>query len=116
MEKELVLELVQRSVSSLYTKEDVIKIINSIDIPQIRVYQLQKQKNVMLEQKPQEYVSLFDYLGHPAGTALGTQVYEAAKRCKEKTDTRIVSTRTYNGKVLLYRKAFLQEYFASKQA
>lgn len=133
MEKQAVIQKVKQAPSSVFTKQDVLDLLESIEV--FNVVQLPKQEKdeedkivdlypiyvypkqiiVMFEKSTQEYMSLFDYLGHPAGTALGTQVYEAAKRCKEKTDTRIVSTKTYNGKVLLYRKAFLQEYFASKR-
>lgn len=62
-----------------------------------------------------EMVSLFDYLGRAAGTDLGAKVYQASTRLKEKVETREVRTKTYTGRVMLYRKQFLEEYFDIKQ-
>jgi hypothetical protein len=64
----------------------------------------------------QELISLFDYLGHAAGAELGKQVYKTAERLKEKVDTRWVDTKTYKGKVMLYRRGFLQEYFDKQKS
>jgi hypothetical protein len=64
----------------------------------------------------QELMSLYDYLGHAAGKELGDQVYKTAVRLKEKVDTRWVDTRTYRGKVMLYRRGFLQEYFEKQKS
>ena len=58
-------------------------------------------------------MSLFDYLGRPAGDALGQQVARAATGHTPKVNfgTRYVETRTYKGDVMLYPKSFLDEYF-----
>ena len=61
--------------------------------------------------KTQATVSLFDHLGYPAGTELGRAVHRVAKREKEPVSIREVKTKTYTGKVMLYRKEFLTEYF-----
>ena len=60
--------------------------------------------------------SLFDYLGKPAGPQLGNEVYEVAKEkgLTGKIEERHVKTRYYEGKVLLYPKWFLVEYFEMK--
>lgn len=108
MEKRLVLHQVKFSASSIFSKEDVIKLVKSIDENPIKVYQM--------EIKPEpEMVSLYDYLGHAAGLNLGAAVYNTARRTKEKVDIRMVETRTYRGKVMLYRKEFLKEYFQSQR-
>jgi hypothetical protein len=60
-------------------------------------------------------ISLYDYLGYAAGTALGENVYKTAKKLKENMETREVSNTRYKGKVMLYRKEFLEEYFRLKQ-
>ena len=60
-------------------------------------------------------MSLFDYLGRPAGGALGKQVYDAAYQLKVPVETRYVKTKTYTGEVMLYPEAFLKEYFEMKQ-
>lgn len=60
-------------------------------------------------------LSLFDYLGHPAGNKLGEQVAAYAKIRKTKCSTRYVSTKTYSGPVMLYTKEFLDEYFEAKK-
>jgi hypothetical protein len=54
-------------------------------------------------------MSLFDYLGKPAG-----DVARAATGHTPKVNfgTRYVETRTYKGDVMLYPKWFLDEYFS----
>ena len=56
-------------------------------------------------------MSLFDYLGRPAGSELGQRVAAAAARNKVKFETRHVSTRIYTGDVMLYPKNFLDQFF-----
>ena len=56
-------------------------------------------------------MSLFDYLGRPAGPELGQRVAAAAAQNKIKFETRDVSTKTYNGKIMLYPKSFLDQFF-----
>ena len=60
-------------------------------------------------------MSLFDYLGRPAGGELGKQVYNAAYQLKVPVETRYVSNRKYTGEVMLYPEGFLKEYFEMKQ-
>lgn len=59
-------------------------------------------------------LSLFDYLGRPAGGELGKQVYDAAYQLKVPVETRHVTTKTYTGDVMLYPEGFLKEYFENK--
>ena len=56
-------------------------------------------------------LSLFDYLGKPAGTELGGKVYEAARKDNIPVTTREVHTKNYQGKVMLYPKEFLDGFF-----
>lgn len=56
-------------------------------------------------------ISLFEYLKKPAGAALGTAVYQAARRARSPIGIREVSTKRYTGKIVLYTKEFLDEYF-----
>jgi hypothetical protein len=60
-------------------------------------------------------MSLFDYLGHAAGSELGKQVAEYAKIRNAKHSTRYVSNPSYSGEVMLYEKEFLDEYFGVKK-
>lgn len=60
-------------------------------------------------------LSLFDYLGKPAGTELGGKVYEAARKDNIPVTTREVHTKTYSGKVMLYPKTFLDDFFTEKE-
>jgi hypothetical protein len=59
-------------------------------------------------------LSLFDYLGYAAGKELGEQVAEYATIRKAKYGMRNVSTKTYNGPVMLYTQEFLDEFFIVK--
>ena len=61
-------------------------------------------------------LSLYDYLGYPAGNELGKEVAAAASKSNVKFETREVSNPKYIGKVMLYPENFLKEYFESKQA
>jgi hypothetical protein len=109
MEKKLVIHQVKFSPSSIFSKPDVLKLISSIDENPIKVYQME------VKQVQEEMVSLFDFLGHAAGASLGAAVYGVANRTKEKVETREIKTKTYTGKVMLYRKSFLDEYFKVKK-
>lgn len=108
MEKKLVLHQVKFSPSSIFSKEDVLRIVTSVDETPIKIFKME------INPEP-EMVSLFDFLGHAAGAALGAAVYQVARRTREKVETRIVETKTYKGKVMLYRKAFLNDYFKSQR-
>ena len=107
MEKKLVRHQVKHSPSSIFSKQDVLGILDSIDEDPIKIYQM--------EVKEEPTVSLFDYLGYAAGARLGKQVAEAAVRCNEKIAKKAISTRTYTGDVLMYRPQFLKEFFNNKQ-
>ena len=61
--------------------------------------------------KTMNMMSLYDYLGRPAGSELGQQVAAAAPANYVKFETREVSTKTYTGKIMLYPKAFLDQFF-----
>ena len=56
-------------------------------------------------------MSLYDYLGHAAGKNLGKEIFKVAKAKGIKTGIREVSNLKYTGKITLYPKAFLEEYF-----
>jgi len=58
-----------------------------------------------------EYLSLYDYLGKPAGKELGAEVKDDANQKGVPFQIREVSTPHYTGKVLLYPKDFLEFYF-----
>lgn len=61
--------------------------------------------------KQEEFVSLYDFLGKPAGGELGKEVFEVSKRNKIPTRIREISNPKYKGKVMLYPKEFLSKYF-----
>ena len=58
-----------------------------------------------------EMMSLYDYLGHAAGSELGQQVANAAKKAGVKGEIREVRNPVYSGPVMLWPKAFLDLYF-----
>jgi len=62
----------------------------------------------------EEMLSLYDYLGKAAGRELGKQVYQSAYVNKIKVTEKQVSNSAYSGKVLMYPKSFLDEYFKVK--
>ena len=62
-----------------------------------------------------EMISLYDYLGKPAGKELGANVYTSASTKKVPCTIREISNPKYKGKVMLYPKWFLDEYFKVSQ-
>lgn len=58
-----------------------------------------------------EYLSLYDYLGHAAGSDLGKEVAAAATQAGIRLETREVDNPKYTGTILLYPKDFLEAYF-----
>jgi len=58
-----------------------------------------------------EFISLFDYLGKPAGKELGKQVADYALSCLVPHDVRQVANAKYTGPIMLYPKPFLELYF-----
>jgi hypothetical protein len=59
-------------------------------------------------------MSLYDYLGRAAGMELGMEVCKVAVELKETIQEREISNPKYTGKVHLYRREFLDEYFGNK--
>jgi hypothetical protein len=62
-----------------------------------------------------DMMSLYDYLGHAAGSNLGKAVASSAAKQKIKMETRDVANKKYTGPVILYPKYFLDSYFNKKE-
>ena len=58
-----------------------------------------------------EMVSLFEYLGRPAGSVLGKKIALEASKLGIHMSEREISTPKYTGKIMLYPKSFLNSYF-----
>jgi hypothetical protein len=58
-----------------------------------------------------QMVSLYDHLGHAAGSKLGKQVADYAKIRKAKFGTRNVENNSYRGIIYTYEPQFLEEFF-----
>ena len=71
----------------------------------------QKKSNKMTN-TGEHIVSLYEYLHRAAGAELGKRVNIAAMNNNEEQYTREVSTQTYKGTIQMYRREFLDEYFA----
>lgn len=104
--KQYAMNSLKLSPNSIFSKVDVMRLINSILVNPTKIITTERTLQV-------EMVSLFDFMHQkPAGPALGKMVYLAAKAAGEKMQTREISNKTYKGNVLLYRKVFLEQYFA----
>lgn len=64
-----------------------------------------------MEQNQETLISLFDYLGKPAGPELGKRVSEYAISKKVPYSIRPISNPKYQGNVMLYPREFLDEFF-----
>jgi len=56
-------------------------------------------------------ISLYDYLGHAAGSDLGKKVAYAAAKAGIKSEIREVSHIGYKGPIMLYPRDFLDNFF-----
>ena len=61
------------------------------------------------------YISLFDYLGKPAGKEVGARVNERVREFGIEDKKRFVRNKNYTGKVNLYPEAFLEYYFTNAE-
>ena len=57
-------------------------------------------------------ISLYDYLGHAAGSELGKKVAIAASRAGVKSEVREVKHAGWNGPIMLYPRDFLDNFFS----
>lgn len=64
----------------------------------------------------EQYLSLYEYLGKPAGGELGKQIFERAKSQNIKVNSVEISNPKYTGKVLTYPKSFLDNEFKQSEA
>ena len=76
-------------------------------IPQKRI----KTTIITKKDNSMSMMSLYDYLGHAAGSDLGQKVATAARQAGVKGEMREVSNPVYKGNVMLWPKAFLDLYF-----
>lgn len=67
-----------------------------------------------MEEQKSYMMSLYEYLGRAAGSELGKQVADTAVKLRETIQEQDVSNPKYTGKVKLYRREFLDEYFGKK--
>jgi hypothetical protein len=63
----------------------------------------------------QQYKSLYEYLGKPAGGELGQQVARDAGMDGVKIGTQYVNTLRYQGNILTYPVEWLDKYFNKQQ-
>jgi len=61
-------------------------------------------------------MSLYDYLGRPAGSNLGEQVFRAASVSRIPVKTKEVTTPKYKGKIMMYPENWLIGYFSTGQS
>jgi hypothetical protein len=64
----------------------------------------------------EKFMSLYDYLGNPAGSNLGEQVFRAASVSRIPVKTKEVTTPKYKGKIMMYPENWLIGYFSTGQS
>ena len=74
-------------------------------------HKINKNQMNITQEQPENYMSLYDFLGKPAGGELGQQVCNEATRKKVPMVQREISNPKYTGKVMTYPEVFLKEYF-----
>jgi hypothetical protein len=58
-----------------------------------------------------EMLSLYDYLNRAAGSELGKKVATAAAEQRVVVESKHIQNPTYEGKILMYPREFLDSYF-----
>jgi len=58
-------------------------------------------------------LSLYDYLGRPAGKALGWAVAKQARKVDARVEYRVVNNPVYSGQVNLYCEDLLKSFFGN---
>jgi hypothetical protein len=59
----------------------------------------------------ENFMSLYDYIGHAAGDRLGKDVAKKAAEEKVGYMTKFVENPKYTGEIMMYPKSFLDNYF-----
>lgn len=68
--------------------------------------------NVTTYDHSKEMISVFEYLGKRTPAAgVGAKIYDYAKSVGAKTDVAEIDTTSYKGKIMLYERGFLDEYY-----
>ena len=80
------------------------------DTGEIRSRKITEYNNTKIDNS-MTMTSLYDYLGHAAGSELGQKVATAASTAGVKHEIREISNPKYKGPVMLYPRAFLDLYF-----
>lgn len=58
-----------------------------------------------------EYISLFDFFNHPAGSGVSLEIYKLAQHKNVEIRKRFIETKKYKGNVNVYPKDFLVDNF-----
>lgn len=64
-----------------------------------------------MEENQSEFVSLYEYLGRPAGGDLGKQVAFEASKVGEPVEVKFVKNPKYEGPINMFHRSFLDYYF-----
>lgn len=62
----------------------------------------------------EKFLSLYDYLKHPAGRELGIQVSQAAQEANIPIQHKTVSNSVYSGPIQMYPESWLDSYFSNE--
>jgi len=98
-------EIFRRKLGDYSSPRELINLIPERKIKTTKTKIITKKDNSM------SMMSLYDYLGHAAGSDLGQKVAIAAKQAGVRGEMREVSNPAYRGNVMLWPKAFLDLYF-----
>jgi len=106
----------QKEIKYIYESPDKGKTVyrrkfGDYDSPRELISVEEFKNSEKLKTNNMEKISLYDYLGHAAGSDVGQQVAFAAAKAGVITETKQVSNPVYKGPVMLYPRSFLDLYF-----
>ena len=72
---------------------------------------INKEKPKVMKESKQEFISLYDFVGHRDVDGNAKKLYNFAISCGVKPQTRDIETPKYKGKVRLYPRAVIKSFF-----
>jgi hypothetical protein len=72
---------------------------------------INKEKTDVMKETKEEFISLYDFVGHKDEKGIGKNLYNFAVNCGVKPLSRQVENPKYKGKVMLYPRSVIKSFF-----
>jgi hypothetical protein len=75
---------------------------------------INKEKTNVMKETKEEFISLYDFVGHKDVDGNGKKLYNFAVNCGVKPQIRQINNKKYSGKVMLYPRLVIERFFELK--